>query len=194
MNRFKIALVGAKGTGKTSFICKALGRRTSETPSPTIGIDYFSADLDHKELGVMPILAWDCASSDTYRELTVGTFAPHCEALLVFYDCSRRRTFSPHTIEWIQQMRSQMKGSPTIMIIANKTDLASDGELVEEGSEYAKANGYLFEQCSVKEDSKNDLSRFITKVVESILLRDKDRHLSMPNDGSNYLIWALNKS
>lgn len=75
---------------------------------------------------------WDTAGQESFRSITRSYYRGAAGALLV-YDITRRETFN-HLSAWLEDAREHANENMTVMLIGNKSDLASKRAVsVEEG-------------------------------------------------------------
>jgi Ras-related protein Rab-2A len=66
------------------------------------------------------------------------------------YDVTKRESFD-HLTTWLGEARANGNDTMVIMLIGNKTDLASKRAVTtEEGAEFARQNGLFFIETSAK--------------------------------------------
>lgn len=99
---------------------------TTDTPGTTGKAD--SAKQKHIKLSL-----WDTAGQETYKSITRSYFRGASGALLVF-DLTRRATFD-HVTEWLNDLRQIAEEGIVVILVGNKSDLAS---ATEDGSEHNK--------------------------------------------------------
>ena len=72
----------------------------------------------------MKLSLWDTAGQETYKSITRSYFRGASGALLVF-DISRRATFDSVTA-WLHDLRQIAEEGIVVILVGNKSDLASD--------------------------------------------------------------------
>merc|ERR1712093_184685 len=91
---------------------------------------------------------WDTAGQESFRSITRSYYRGATGALLV-YDISRRETFN-HLARWLEEARQNANPNMVIMLIGNKCDLERREVSYEEGANFARENGLVFQETSAK--------------------------------------------
>ena len=92
---------------------------------------------------------WDTAGQESFRSITRSYYRGAAGALLV-YDITRRETFH-HLSAWLEDAREHANPNMTVMLIGNKSDLASKRAVsIEEGRNFAAEHGLIFLETSAK--------------------------------------------
>lgn len=193
--KIKIACIGERSTGKSTFLSKIF-EDIGQDIEPTIGVEQYSLNLDLDVLET-PIMCWDCSGDLKYRNLVTEIYAPHIEAILFFYDASKMSTLSVTLEHWIHNMHLSVEKHVPIILVANQTDKIKTEETITLGKKIAKENNFLFRQCSGLYDSKAHLIKILQKITEMVLLKNKERYkkflLSEPKE-SAFLGWLNEKT
>ncbi|MCJ1285337.1 hypothetical protein MMC26_004677 [Xylographa opegraphella] len=87
----------------------------------------------------MKLSLWDTAGQETYKSITRSYFRGASGALLVF-DISRRATFESVT-EWLHDLRQIAEEGIVVILVGNKSDLASDSLVSSSGGETNPGSG-----------------------------------------------------
>lgn len=150
------------------------GRSSSETPKPTGGLPEppkaKPKPADPVEQKHMKLSLWDTAGQETYKSVTRSYFRGASGALLVF-DISRRPTFT-HVQDWLSDLRAIAEENIVIILVGNKSDLASDEDnkrevTGEEAKQWAEQNGVL-EYVETSAKNGEGVERAFGRVAERI--------------------------
>jgi len=115
MQRIKCCVIGNIGVGKTSII-HALMDKSTNNPSATVGIDFFSKIIYVQDSKVH-LSIWDTAGAEQYRSLT-HTYVRDAQIILIVYDTTDENM---SILKWI---RIAERYNPAVVgIIGNKNDL-----------------------------------------------------------------------
>jgi Ras-related protein Rab-2A len=119
----------------------------------------------------MKLSLWDTAGQETYKSVTRSYFRGASGALLVF-DISRRPTFA-HVQDWLADLRAIAEPDIVVILVGNKSDLASSEEenkrevTTAEAQEWAKTNGVL-EYVETSAKSGDGVEMAFGRVAERI--------------------------
>lgn len=109
-------LLGASGTGKTSFCMRAQHGFVPREIDASVGCDFFSIPLD-TEKGETKLLVWDTAGQEVYKSF-VPNFARNAVAALIFYDLS-----APSSAEELETWTELIPETTTVILVPSKYDL-----------------------------------------------------------------------
>ena len=126
----------------------------------------------------MKLSLWDTAGQETYKSITRSYFRGASGALLVF-DISRKNTFLSAT-SWLHDLRQIAEENIVVVLVGNKSDLASSSTVSgdesaenkrqvtkEEAEEWCAANGVMqYVETSAK--SGEGVERAFLEVAERI--------------------------
>lgn len=150
------------------------GRSSSETPKSTGGLPEppkaKPKPAEPVEQKHMKLSLWDTAGQETYKSVTRSYFRGASGALLVF-DISRRPTFT-HVQDWLSDLRAIAEENIVIVLVGNKSDLASDQEnkrevTAEEAKQWAEKND-LLEYVETSAKNGEGVERAFGRVAERI--------------------------
>lgn len=159
---------------------------SSEAPKPTGGLPEPPKAKPKRAEPVeqkhMKLSLWDTAGQETYKSVTRSYFRGASGALLVF-DISRRPTFT-HVQDWLSDLRAIAEENIVIILVGNKSDLASDEENKREvtsgeAKQWAEKNGVLeYVETSAKngEGVEKAFGRVAERIYENIEAGKYDLH------------------
>lgn len=145
---YKIVVIGAASSGKTSLTQRACEDTFSEATVTTIGVEYArkTININGKEVRAQ---IYDTAGSERYAMVTRTLFTGARGVFLV-YDITKKKTFE-EAPRWFNEVKVRIPDDTPIFLVGNKCDLESQREVTaDEADRYAKANGMLFIETSAK--------------------------------------------
>ena len=154
--RFKVAVLGDAGAGKTSLINRYYDGTLPTTPY----IPTFGADFRIKRLMVnndeIRLFLWEMAGGQRYRGM-IRAYYRWSHAALFVYDVNDRATFVNVETFWAREVlpRVQSQASPPeqnvmMLLVGTKTDLDRREVTTQEGHELAnRLNMFFFEVSSM---------------------------------------------
>ncbi|KAL9129267.1 MAG: hypothetical protein Q9217_002248 [Psora testacea] len=133
----KLVCIGDSGTGKSSLTIRLCEGRFSAQHDVTIGVEFGSRivyvgppagsqDEQPSRQKKMKLSLWDTAGQETYKSITRSYFRGASGALLVF-DITRRSTFL-NAVDWLNDLRQIAEEGIVVVLIGNKSDLASSSQ------------------------------------------------------------------
>ena len=148
---FKNIIVGDDGVGKSCLLLQFTDKRFQPVYDMTIGVEFGARQVAVDEKNIK-LQIWDTAGKESFRSITRSYYRGAAGCLLV-YDITRRESFQ-HLTTWVEDVRSHSNPNMTIMLVANKTDLAAKRAVTrEEGEQFARDHGLLFMETSAKTGS-----------------------------------------
>ena len=155
------------GTGKSSLTVRLCEGRFSTSHDVTIGVEFGSRIVPvgppaNASLGIkaptaegsrdgdgeqkkMKLSLWDTAGQETYKSITRSYFRGASGALLV-YDITRRSSFESVTA-WLSDLRQIAEEGIVVILVGNKSDLASQSTDIEGGNKRAVTKQEAEEWC-----------------------------------------------
>ena len=190
----KMVCIGDSATGKSSLTIRLCEGRFSSAHDVTIGVEFgsrvvnvgpsdaYSNNLDPTSTSRqkrMKLSLWDTAGQETYKSVTRSYFRGASGALLVF-DITRRATFL-HAIDWLHDLRQIAEEGIVVLLVGNKSDLASSSQSVggdnrravsvEEAEDWCRTNkvmGYVETSAKSGEGVEAAFLEVAQKVYEGI--------------------------
>ncbi|KAK1794500.1 hypothetical protein P4O66_011369 [Electrophorus voltai] len=171
-------LVGDSGVGKTSLLVQFdQGKFIPGSFSATVGIGFTNKDVTVGDARVklqhvvhLPQI-WDTAGQERFRSVTHAYYRD-AHALLLLYDITSKSSFD-NIRAWLTEIHEYAQSDVVIMLLGNKTDMAS-GRVVkrEDGEKLAREYGVIFMETSAKTGINVDLA-FAT-VAKELIGRSSD--------------------
>ena len=143
---FKVILIGDWGVGKSNIILRITQDAFDAESRTTIGVEFSQKVLEfNKKKTIVQI--WDTAGQDRYKAITSAYYRAAVAAILV-YDVTKRASFE-NLNSWASEIQMNTTHDVKVMLLANKIDLAGERQVSkEEGKEFAKRKGFLFQEVS----------------------------------------------
>jgi len=159
---YKLVFVGDSAVGKTSFITRYCKNEFSESTSATLGVDFYVKPLNISNENIQ-LQLWDTCGQERFRSIAKSYFR-RADGVVLMYDTTCEQSFI-NVREWIQSINEITDRSIPIIIIGNKTDLRESAAKnnikvisYQDGLKFAKDNGALFIETSIKEGTNIDSS------------------------------------
>ncbi|EAY11017.1 small GTP-binding protein, putative [Trichomonas vaginalis G3] len=166
---FKVALIGRHSSGKTSIITSYHRGEFLDRTEPTIGANFVSHLVNFNDKKA-ELQLWDTAGQDKYRSIC-PLFYRDALCCIVVYDCTVQASFDSLD-DYINDYHEYAISPGLIYIAANKSDLAENDTLIENGREYALKNNYPFFVTSAK--TKEGIKELFEDIAEQLFLRNDE--------------------
>ncbi|MBA0763636.1 hypothetical protein Gotri_013062 [Gossypium trilobum] len=160
---FKVVLIGDSAVGKSQLLSRFTRNEFNIDSKATIGVEFQTKTLliDHKSVKAQ---IWDTAGQERYRAVTSAYYRGAVGAMLV-YDITKRQSFD-HVAKWLEELRGHADKNIVIMLVGNKSDLASLRAVpIEDAKEFAQRESLFLMETSALE-ATNVESAFLTVVTE----------------------------
>ncbi|KAI9317175.1 Rab31 protein [Dichotomocladium elegans] len=125
----KVVILGSQGVGKTSLVIRYISKTFSPNSTSTIGASFMTRKLTVDNSKVR-LQIWDTAGQERFRAMAPMYYRGAQAALLV-YDITSQESFE-ELGRWIEELKRNMTDDLVIVVVANKTDLASRREVPED--------------------------------------------------------------
>lgn len=144
---------------------------------PTIGVEFGAKTITSKGK-VIKLQIWDTAGQESFRSITRSYFRGAIGALLTFDITSRESFDAIHG--FVEETTTSASSNLVIILIGNKSDLASERQVSKEEAEtYAKRLGLIYIEVSAK--SGHNVNLAFDMVTEKVLEKI-DRKEIVPED------------
>ena len=161
--------------GKTSLICRYVMNMFDEQYITTIGTRVSKrevrVEMPERDLTVqVDLMIWDIMGEKGFRELLQDAYFYGANGIVAVADLTRRRTLDDLD-DWIDGV-VQVVGDVPIVLVVNKTDLASSGQFRDRDvAQFAKAYDSEFVMASAKTGDKVEtaFTRIATLVADQQL-------------------------
>lgn len=155
-NRFKIAIFGDVGTGKTCIFSQYSEKKFNSKYEPTIGVEFASKDIVLED-EMVRLQIWDLSGQPAYLSIR-SPYLKGSKGVLLCYDVTNRTSLE-NLATLIKAIKDLAKWAPEIVLIGNKCDLEKFRVVSkEEGQEFAKKNDFLFLETSALDSTNVELA------------------------------------
>ena len=150
----KVVLVGESGVGKTSIIAQYTTGKFDPDCVTSLAAQFVSKTVEFSNVQkAIKFDIWDTAGQEKYRAIA-KIFYKDAKAVCLVYDITDAKSFNAIKDYWLNQIRNISEPDAIIAIVANKSDLYDNAQVKnEEGEEYARSVGAIFQATSAKSDS-----------------------------------------
>ena len=149
----KVVLLGDSEVGKTSILKKIFNGKFDPNYTATLSPEYRIKKVEFNNIKkTIKYNIWDTAGKEEYRSIT-NIFYKDANVILLVYDKTNLKSFKDIKEYWYGAIKTKCETNIIIVLIANKSDL-NDKEQVknEEGEEFAKSIGAIFQSTSAKDN------------------------------------------
>lgn len=158
---FKLVVIGDSGVGKSKLIWRYINDEFYTSSHTTIGVELATKIVDLEGFKVKAQV-WDTAGQEKYRALTSNYYRGAVGVMLV-YDISSAISFK-NLVNWLAEAMRYHQNGVTLMLVANKSDVAQREVSQAEGEEFARKYGLEFIEASA-------LSKTNVEIAFTLLLR-----------------------
>jgi len=149
LRKYKLVFIGDQSVGKTSIISSFMYDTFDAHYASTIGIDFVSKSVPVDD-GTVRLQLWDTAGQERFRSL-IPSYIRDSHVAVVVFDITNKETFNS-TAKWIADVRAQRGNDVVIVLVGNKTDLASSRQVTSAEIEAcANEQDIMFIETSAKE-------------------------------------------
>lgn len=150
MNKLKYICIGDTNVGKSSYLEMLVHNRFNyDYQQPTIGINLFTMKYELNDK-IYNLNLWDTAGMEYYKSICKSYYTGS-HGILLMYDITRIGTFT-NIRKWIKDIDDICEVKPVMILIGNKIDNNNRMVSTEKGQSFAKKNGLLFAEISVKQN------------------------------------------
>ena len=162
----KVILVGEAGTGKTSLINTAVGKKFVEgtqISSMTCSFVKLTKVLDDMEY---TINLWDTIGQERFRSLT-KVFFKNSEIVIFVFDITSKASFDSLEF-WYDTVEKEIGSEPIKGLAANKQDLFEKQEVEDDDiKKYARDKGLVFEYTTAT--TPHDFDKLLTQLLKQYI-------------------------
>ena len=150
----KVVLLGESGVGKTSIIAQFTSGKFDPDCVTSLSAQFISKTVEFQNLGkAIKFDIWDTAGQEKYRALA-KIFYKDAKVIFLVYDITDAKSFNELKSYWHGVVKANGDSDAIIAIVANKNDLYDHAQVPnEEGEEFARSIGAIFQSTSAKSDS-----------------------------------------
>ena len=150
----KVVLLGEAGVGKTCIISQFISGVFDPDTISSLSAQFITKTLDFKKLNKsIKFEIWDTAGQERFRSLA-KIFYKDAKVICLVYDITVKKSFEELKNFWYeQQTKLNVEGDPIFAVVGNKYDLYETTQVDEEGKNFAKSIGAIFQYTSAKNAS-----------------------------------------
>jgi len=182
----RIMILGDSSVGKTSLISKYINGSFNLNELTTVGIEYRNKKSRRRHVN-LKLQLWDTAGDERYHTLTNFSLKD-ADAVVLAYDISNMQSFKSIQDRWIDMTNQACKKKVIMVLAGNKRDLDRTREVaIEEGSQLALDNGFMFFETSAKENLNIDkmFDFLVDTFMTSEGIKQNSESISIQLEGSN---------
>ena len=150
----KVVLIGESGVGKTCIIAQFTSGKFDPDCVTSLSAQFISKTVEfpnHEKAIKFDI--WDTAGQEKYRALA-KIFYKDARVICLVYDITDNNSFNSIKSYWYEMVKNHADPEVILAVVANKSDLYDKAAVKnEEGAEFAKSIGALFQSTSAKSDN-----------------------------------------
>ncbi|CCE42656.1 GTP-binding protein YPT6 [Candida parapsilosis] len=167
LKKYKIVFLGDQSVGKTSLITRFMYDTFDETYATTIGIDFLSKTMYLEEGKTVRLQLWDTAGQERFRSL-IPSYIRDSHVAVICYDITNKKSFL-NLDKWIKDVKVERGDDVVIVLVGNKSDLASTKRQVsvEEVEQlHNKIGSKFFIETSTK--ANHNVKLLFKKIAQSL--------------------------
>ena len=184
----KIIVIGDSSVGKTNIVSRFTDDKFDANSLATVGVNFKQKTIVSGENKVK-LQVWDTAGEERFKSV-INVYFRGAKAAFCVFDVTNRKSFDSCE-EWIYMLREQGEPDIVIVLVGNKTDLASDRQVsTEEGALKATKNecAYIETSAKIGDNIEAAFELAVRKVIEqhqsedaneSSLMDDMDKSLHL---------------
>ena len=150
----KVVLVGESGVGKTSIIAQFTSNTFDPDCVTSLSAQYISKTMEFPNVQkAIKFDIWDTAGQEKYRAIA-KIFYKDAKVIVLCYDITDQKSFDAIKNYWHNTIKTTGDPDAILALVANKNDLYNKAAIKdEEGAEYARSIGAIFQSTSAKSDT-----------------------------------------
>jgi len=164
--RFKLAILGDSGVGKSSISTKYVHNTFDDYNPPTIGAAFLTKDI-YLSNRTLKLEIWDTAGQERYRSLA-PMYYRGAGAVIVVYDITNVESFASAK-RWISEVRHN--GQYIIALVGNKLDKAEKRKVdINDVKSYIEQEQFIHAEVSAKTgEGINDFFKLVAEKIPNSL-------------------------
>ena len=163
-NEYKILLLGDSKVGKTSFFKKLTTGMYDTEETITLEIEKKTFELKMKDGKNIIFSIFDSPGIYRLHPMSKRLLDIADGVILIYDSCSFNELE-----DWTSSLSGDILKDISVLFLCNKKKIESKKEITtEEGEKFAKEHGYMFDECSVKDDSKEKLMSIFYKLAREV--------------------------
>ena len=189
----KVVLIGESGVGKTSIITQFTSGKFDPDCVTSLSAQFISKTVEFNNLQkAIKFDIWDTAGQEKYRALA-KIFYKDARVICLCYDITDSKSFEEIKSYWYEMVKSNADPEAMYAVVANKSDLYDYAAIKdEEGEQFAKSIGALFQSTSAKSDT--GITNLFDNIGQKFFDPDFDPSSSDKQQQEEYLKKKMKKS
>ena len=150
----KVVLLGDSEADKTGLINNFIYHKYDPDRNASLSAQYVSKTIEFPDSGnSIKFDIWDTPGQEKFRSIP-QIFYMDAKAIILVYDITSRNSFESIKNTWYEEVKKNCKQNPILAVVANKAELY-ESQMVshDEGAEFAKSIGAIFQTVSKLSDS-----------------------------------------
>ena len=165
--KFKILIIGKDYSGLTAFYYKLSTGKFDPNLPFNVTFSYFAIELKMPDKINVSFEVYDTKGQITSRGLT-RKFFNMADGFILIYSINNKDSFDDLE-NWIKILKEENSFEKPIFLVGNKNDLENERKItIERGEKYAEKNGFMFTECSVKNDSWDEIKSIFEKLANKV--------------------------
>ena len=144
----KVALLGAKGVGKTSIVGRFVNPKFDGERGASCAPNCLQKTLMCDTTPVS-LSIWDVPGHDKFLDMG-SLFISNADIVYLVFDLSDISTLAPLE-RWLSEVREKSRTTPLITLVGNKSDLPCSPDSHSQGSQFAQSHQLRYEELSSKD-------------------------------------------
>lgn len=129
----KLVLLGEAAVGKSSLVLRFVSNDFQSNKEPTIGAAFLTQKCTLPSGKTVKFEIWDTAGQERFAALA-PMYYRNAGAAVVVYDVAKAGSFVKAR-QWVNELKSQGKGTMIIALVGNKVDLINSSEEADEDAD-----------------------------------------------------------
>jgi len=164
---FNILILGKDYVGLTAFFYKLRTGKFDPHLPWTSGLDVCKMKVKMENGKSVIFKVYDTKGQENLRHLTRPLFKD-ADGVLLIYSIVNKESFDDLD-NWLNMLKEEIPIKIPIFLVGNKNDLEEEREITsEQGQKFAEEHGFMFSECSVKNDSWDKIKSIFEKLAKTI--------------------------
>lgn len=154
---YKVIVLGDSGVGKSNLIMRFIQRQFIEKTIPTIGVEFYTRNINIDKNTIAKIQLWDTAGQERYRAIT-GAYYRGAIGALIVYDITKYKTFE-NINKWLSEIAEHSTQKVKIILVGNKIDISVSREVsTDVAKKFAEEKSIMFIETSALDTTNVELA------------------------------------
>ena len=165
---FKYIMIGNPSVGKSCLLNQFLNGQYAEEYEVTVGVEFGTKTIETSDKSRIKLQVWDTAGQENFKSVIRAYYRSTAAALVVF-DLTVKSSFDS-VQEWINECKANGNPEVILVLVGNKTDLATKRVVSrEEAENFAKKSKMIYFETSAK--SSEGVEELFIKTAEAVLAK-----------------------